>query len=95
MEELTLDALLKKIKSDDPDVRTQAWQSAGSVGAAAVKPLAKIVDKGDLEVGRAAKRATILAWKRKLWTTKGFWRLNSRARRPTAMGNCHFRRKPR
>jgi len=56
MEE-TLDALLEKIKSDDPDVRTAAWQSAGSVGARAFKPLAKIVVEGELEVSRAAKRA--------------------------------------
>jgi HEAT repeat protein len=57
MEELTLDALLAKIKSDDPDVRTTAWLSAGQVGADAVKPLAKIVAEGELEVSRAAKRA--------------------------------------
>ena len=57
MEELTLDALLDRIKSDDPDVRTGAWLGAGVVGAPAIQPLAKIVAKGELEVSRAAKRA--------------------------------------
>jgi HEAT repeat protein len=56
-EKLTLDALLERIKSDDPDVRTAAWQAAGDVGAPAIAPLSKIVDEGELEVGRAAKRA--------------------------------------
>jgi len=53
---MTLDELIAKIKSDSPDTRTEAWQKAGEVGAAAVKPLAGLVATGDLEVGRAAKR---------------------------------------
>ncbi len=57
MDELTLDALLKGIKSDDPDVRTKAWLAAGQVGPSALGPLAKIVAEGELEVSRAAKRA--------------------------------------
>lgn len=57
MEKLTLDALLGRIKSDDANVRTEAWQAAGSVGCAAIKPLAGIVAGGELEVARAAKRA--------------------------------------
>ena len=57
MEELTLNTLVAKIKSDDPEVRTQAWLGAGRVGAVAIKPLAKLVAEGELEVGRAAKRA--------------------------------------
>lgn len=56
-EKLTLDALLERIKSDDPDVRTAAWQAAGTVGPSALVPLSKIVAEGELEVGRAAKRA--------------------------------------
>ena len=56
MEELTLDALIEKIKSDDPNVRTAAWLAAGNVGACAVKPLAKVMTEGELEVSRAAKR---------------------------------------
>ncbi|HID77628.1 MAG TPA: hypothetical protein EYP56_16730 [Planctomycetaceae bacterium] len=54
---LTLQSLLEKIQSDDPDVRTAAWLAAGSVGASALKPLAELVAHGELEVGRAAKRA--------------------------------------
>lgn len=53
---MTLDELIAKIKSDSPDTRTDAWQKAGQVGAPAVKPLAKLVATGELEVGRAAKR---------------------------------------
>jgi HEAT repeat protein len=57
MEELTLDQLLAAIKSDDVEKRASAVLAAGPLGAKAVKPLAKIVAAGDLEVGRAAKRA--------------------------------------
>ena len=57
MEELTLDVLLERIKSDDPDVRTAAWLAAGDVGAPAIPPLAEIMANGELEVSRAAKRA--------------------------------------
>jgi len=56
-ETLTLEQLIAGINSDDPDTRTAAWQAAGSVGAPAIKPMAKIVVEGELEVGRAAKRA--------------------------------------
>jgi len=55
--ELTLDALLQRIQSDDPDVRTEAWLAAGKVGPSALQPLSKIVADGELEVSRAAKRA--------------------------------------
>jgi hypothetical protein len=54
---VTLDALLERIKSDDPDVRTAAWLAAGDAGAPAIQPLAEIVAQGELEVSRAAKRA--------------------------------------
>jgi HEAT repeat protein len=57
MEELKLDVLLQRIQSDDPDVRTAAWLAAGQVGPLALRPLAKIVAEGELEVSRAAKRA--------------------------------------
>ncbi len=57
MEELTLDALIAKIKDNDDKVRTAAWQAAGSVGAAAIGPLAGVVKDGQLEVSRAANRA--------------------------------------
>jgi len=52
-----VDELLAGIKSDSAEKRTQAWQSAGKVGAPAVKPLAKVMTDDELEVARAAKRA--------------------------------------
>lgn len=57
MEELTLDTLLKMIAGDDPNVRTEAWQNAGAIGAPALKPLAALATNDDLEVRRAAVRA--------------------------------------
>jgi hypothetical protein len=71
MEELTLDALIQRINSDDPDVRTGAWLSAGAVGPAAIKivveneaEVKRLQEQGKkqelaqpLEVGRAAKHA--------------------------------------
>jgi HEAT repeat protein len=51
------DELIAGIKSDSAEERTQAWQSAGKVGAPAVKPLAKVMTDDELEVARAAKRA--------------------------------------
>jgi HEAT repeat protein len=53
----SVDELLAGIKSDSPEKRTQAWQSAGQIGAPAVKPLAKVMTDDNLEVARAAKRA--------------------------------------
>ena len=49
--------LIARLKDSDPGVRTDAWQGAGNVGAAAVRPLAKVMTAEDLEVARAAKRA--------------------------------------
>ena len=49
--------LIKKIKSGDAETRTEAWQSAGDIGAPAVQPLAMVMTDDDLEVARAAKRA--------------------------------------
>ena len=57
MEELTLDALILKIKDKDDKVRAAAWQAAGKVGAQALKPLAGVAKDGELEVARAANRA--------------------------------------
>jgi hypothetical protein len=48
---------LTKIKSLDDQIRGPAWQNAGPVGAAAVKPLAEIMNSPDMEIARAAKRA--------------------------------------
>jgi len=52
-----VDELIAGIKSAGDKERTEAWQSAGEVGAPAVKPLAKVMTDNDLEVARAAKRA--------------------------------------
>jgi HEAT repeat protein len=52
-----VDELLAGIKSDSAEKRTKSWQSAGEVGAPVVKPLAKVMTEGELEVARAAKRA--------------------------------------
>jgi len=52
-----VDELIAGIKDGSDKVRTEAWQSAGEVGAPAVKPLAKVMTDNDLEVARAAKRA--------------------------------------
>jgi HEAT repeat protein len=53
---MKLQELVKDIQSDKAEVRTAAWQQAGSIGAAAVKPLAKLYTADDVEVRRAAKR---------------------------------------
>jgi len=52
-----VDELLAGIKSDSAEKRTTSWQSAGEVGAPAVKPLAEVMTDDNLEVARAAKRA--------------------------------------
>jgi HEAT repeat protein len=52
-----VDELIAGIKSDSAEKRTQAWQSAGQVGAPAVKSLVKVMTDDNLEVARAAKRA--------------------------------------
>jgi HEAT repeat protein len=62
--------LMAAIRDDDAKVRTKAWQSAGQVGATAVKPLARLMSNGELEVARAAKR--------------GLWKIVRHAGRPGA-----------
>lgn len=57
MEPFTLALLLEQIQSDDPLVRTGAWQKAGSIGAPALIPLAMLAAKAELEIARAARRA--------------------------------------
>jgi len=53
----TVNQLIAKIKDSHPEVRTEAWLGAGNVGAAAVRPLSKVMTDENLEVARAAKRA--------------------------------------
>ena len=48
--------LIAGIRDDDDKVRAEAWLGAGKVGAAGVKPLAKVMTDKELEVARAAKR---------------------------------------
>jgi len=48
--------LLAGIRSEEAAVRTAAWQGAGELGAAAIRPLAKVVNEEAGEVARAAKR---------------------------------------
>ncbi len=48
--------LMAGIRDDNAKVRTEAWLSAGEVGAAGVKPLARVMSNKELEVARAAKR---------------------------------------
>ena len=52
-----IERLISRIKDDSAQVRTEAWQGAGEVGAPAVKPLAAVMTDENLEVARAAKRA--------------------------------------
>lgn len=49
--------LVAGVKNANDKVRTEAWLGAGKAGAAAVKPLAKVMTDGDFEIARAAKRA--------------------------------------
>ena len=48
--------LMTGIRDDNDKVRAEAWLSAGEVGAAAVKPLARVMSNKEFEVARAAKR---------------------------------------
>ncbi|MCH7558817.1 MAG: HEAT repeat domain-containing protein [Planctomycetes bacterium] len=65
-----VDELMAGIRDDSDKVRADAWLSAGEVGAAAVKPLAKVMSNKDIEVARAAKR--------------GLWKIVRHAGRPGA-----------
>jgi HEAT repeat protein len=55
-EKQAVDDLIAKLKDPDDKVRGPAWQSAGSLGAPAVKTLANTMTDADMEVARAAKR---------------------------------------
>jgi HEAT repeat protein len=48
---------LTRIQSSDESVSGPAWQGAQSYGAAAIPPLAALLDHSDFEVARNAKRA--------------------------------------
>ncbi|MCP4453366.1 MAG: hypothetical protein GY809_18055 [Planctomycetes bacterium] len=53
---MNLEELVKDIQSNDPQTRTATWLQAGTIGAPAVKPLAKLYMDEDMEIRRAAKR---------------------------------------
>jgi HEAT repeat protein len=53
----TVNDLVARIKSKDDSIRGPAWQTAESVGAPAVRPLAEVMMDPDFETARAAKRA--------------------------------------
>ena len=65
-----VDKLIAGIRDKSDQVRTKAWLSAGEVGSAAVRPLAKVMTDKELEVARAAKR--------------GLWKVVRHAGRPGA-----------
>jgi HEAT repeat protein len=56
-EAVSVTDLVARIKSTDDKIRGPAWQSAGPVGAPAVKPLAAVMTDTDFEISRSAKRA--------------------------------------
>ncbi|MHC4618966.1 MAG: HEAT repeat domain-containing protein [Planctomycetota bacterium] len=70
IEDELVDEIITRIKQASDKVRTEAWQSACEIGAAAVRPLAGLMADKELEVGRAAKR--------------GLWKIVRRAGRPGA-----------
>jgi HEAT repeat protein len=63
-------AFIAKIKDSDDQVRGPAWQSAETIGAPAIRPLADLMTAPEMEVARAAKR--------------GAWRIVRHAGRPGA-----------
>ncbi len=63
-----VDKLMAGIRDDNDKVRAEAWLGAGEVGAAAVKPLARVMSNKEFEVARAAKR--------------GLWKIVRHAGRP-------------
>jgi len=69
-----VDDLIAKIRDDSDIVRTDAWRSAGEVGAPAVGPLADVMADGSMEVARAA--------------TRGLWQIVRHCGRPGAESEC-------
>jgi HEAT repeat protein len=65
-----VEELMAGIRDENDKVRAEAWLGAGEVGAAAVKPLAKVMTDKDFEIARAAKR--------------GLWKIVRHSGRPGA-----------
>jgi hypothetical protein len=55
-EELTVEQLIAKLKDRDARVRAAAWQGAGKVGAAAVRPLANLMAEMDAQLAHLTKQ---------------------------------------
>jgi HEAT repeat protein len=53
---MTVDEMITMLKDRDDKVRTGAWLRAGEIGSSAVRPLAALMNDGELEIARAAKR---------------------------------------
>jgi HEAT repeat protein len=67
---MTVDELVAGIRSGDEEARTETWQAAPALGAAAVAPLAELGTDSSVEVARAAMR--------------GLWAITRDAGRPNA-----------
>jgi hypothetical protein len=63
-------AFIAKVSDTDDQIRGPAWQSAETIGAPAIRPLADLMTGPEMEVARAAKRA--------------MWRIVRHAGRPGA-----------
>jgi HEAT repeat protein len=53
----SVDDLVNRIRSDNDDVRGDAWQTAGPAGAPAIKALAALMTDSHFEIARSARRA--------------------------------------
>jgi HEAT repeat protein len=53
----SVDDLVNRIRSEDDDIRGEAWQNAGPAGAPAIKPLAALMTDPHFEIARSARRA--------------------------------------
>lgn len=91
---MTTTELIERIKSSDDKLRGEAWQTAGPVGASAVKPLAEIMAGGDMEMARAAKRAmwNIVRYAGRPKADKERRRIESELLPLLASGNANARR---
>jgi HEAT repeat protein len=67
---MTTNEMIERIKGSDDKARGDAWQRAGMLGAAAVKPLSDVASSSEMEVARSAKRA--------------LWKIVRHAGRPSA-----------
>jgi len=56
----SLDSLLEKVNSNDPDDRTEAWLNAAEIGVPAIKPLAAIIARTAPVVAALAKELAVL-----------------------------------